>query len=684
MSTAEDDQENQLLMRLRPPYRRPKILLAGMGAFGREHFATWKKLEEDGAIHLAGIVVKTAEHREQLAAETGIPVHTELTEELLRSVDGIDLATPTHTHAELIRKCLPHTHVLAEKPLAETMVEADRLRRFARGQKHLLMLNHLYRFHPSIIELRKLMKKQRARPRMVTAVMLNPLEPGVERYNAYLELLHPFDMLDALLGAGGKVIFTQQNGHAHLAGVRYPDGTLCNVKLGWAGGRRIRTIEVEYEHTRLSADLQDASVLVHTRDRFNRIVIEKPCRTLESSLRTFASAIGKRGQATEPGVETAHRVLKLSLSAPAWLPPARPRVAIIGGGIFGVSCAIELAPHCEVVLFERHAELLAEATFHNQWRHHSGFHYPRSLETVREIQSTRDDFHAMYGSQVIQQIVSYYFTSASAREITRERYLDACAAGGLDFTIVDPPAGIVDPAQVDLCIRTDEGVFQYYRLREEIERRLDQLPNCELRRQTTVTNAEWGKGGQKMIQSQHNGKSRREHFDFIVNASYANLNLLAKWLGFPVQQLRFDLCEMVLLELPLDPICVTVLDGPFTSMVGTGRPGEFLLSHIHESVLATAVTPDGLPPDWKPSSNRRNLIRQCSRYLPVVADARILGSRFATRAVRAFSNDYDGRPTVITDHGFGCWSVLGGKIVTSVSNARSIAAQILCGSQGQR
>jgi glycine/D-amino acid oxidase-like deaminating enzyme len=452
---------------------------------------------------------------------------------------------------------------------------------------------------------------------------------------------------------------------------------LGKVKLGWAGEQRVRTVEVDYGNMMMSANLQDPSVLVQTRDHFERIVLEDRCRPLEGSLRHFASAIEKRKKTVEPGVETAHRTLQLSLSAPARRPPAKPRVAIIGGGIFGVSCAIELAPHCEVVVFERHAELLTEATFHNQWRHHSGFHYPRSMETVREIQSTRDDFHAMYGSRVIQQIVSYYCTSASAREITRERYLDACAAGGLEFTIVDPPAGIVDPKQVDLCIRTDEGVFQFYNLREEIEERLKGLPNCELRRQTNVTSSKWGKGGDKIIESRQNGKVRREQFDFVINATYANLNLLANWLGFPVQPLRFDLCEMVLLELPMDPICVTVLDGPFTSLVGTGRPGEFLLSHIHESVLATAVTPDGLPPVWRPRSNHRNLIRKCARYLPVVSEARVIESRFATRAVRAFNEDYDGRPTVVTDHGFGCWSILGGKIVTSVSSARTVAANIL-------
>ncbi|MEO8617017.1 MAG: FAD-dependent oxidoreductase [Luteolibacter sp.] len=521
------------------------------------------------------------------------------------------------------------------------------------------------------------MKKQRKSPRVVTAVMLNPLAPGVEDYDPFLELLHPFDILDALLGSKGSVAFAHRKDHVQVAGLRFPNGTLGKVKLGWTGEQRVRSVEVDYGDMRLSANLQDASVLMQTRDRFERIILENRCRPLEGALRHFASAIRMRTKNIEPGVETAHRTLGISLSAPARRPPAKPRVAIIGGGIFGVSCAIELAPHCEVVVFERHAELLTEATFHNQWRHHSGFHYPRSIETVREIQNTRDDFHDMYGSRVIQQIVSYYCTSASAREITRDRYLDACAAGGLEFTIVDPPAGIVDPRQVDLCIRTDEGVFQFYNLREEIEARLGGLPNCELRRQTAVTNAKWGKGGDKIIESRRDGKLRREQFDFVINATYANLNLLSNWLGFPVQPLRFDLCEMLLLDLPIDPICVTVLDGPFTSLVGTGRPGEFLLSHIHESVLATAVTRDGLPPVWLPRSNHRDLIRQCSRYLPVVSDARIIESRFAIRAVRAFNEDYDGRPTVVTDHGFGCWSILGGKIVTSVSSARNVAANIL-------
>jgi glycine/D-amino acid oxidase-like deaminating enzyme len=160
--------------------------------------------------------------------------------------------------------------------------------------------------------------------------------------------------------------------------------------------------------------------------------------------------------------------------------------------------------------------------------------------------------------------------------------------------------------------------------------------------------------------------------DYVINATYANVNQLARWLGLPVEPLRFDLCEMLVLELDLPAVAVTILDGPFTSLVGTGEPREFLLSHIHESILRSDITANGLPPDWSGwTSNRENLLRHCSRYIPILSHAKILESRFAIRAVRALTDDYDGRPTVLRALGYGCWSVLGGKIVTSVSTAHT-------------
>jgi hypothetical protein len=230
---------------------------------------------------------------------------------------------------------------------------------------------------------------------------------------------------------------------------------------------------------------------------------------------------------------------------------------------------------------------------------------------------------------------------------------------------------------VSLSLLTDEGVYDFERLRTLIKDRLARAANVQVELESEVVDGALLPDGTKRLTIRSNGRQYQGDFDYLINATYANLNLLAKWFSFPVEPLRFDLYEMLLLRLDIDPICVTILDGPFTSLVGTGKDNLFLLSHIHDSVLKSDVPTNGLPPQWVDvQSNRENMLQSAARYIPILASATVVESRYATRAVNAFARDFDARPTVIRNHGFGSWSVLGGKIITCVTNAREIAAAI--------
>ena len=153
---------------------------------------------------------------------------------------------------------------------------------------------------------------------------------------------------------------------------------------------------------------------------------------------------------------------------------------MIGGGIFGATCAAELGWFCEVMLIERHGELLREASTLNQWRYHHGFHYPRSTETIREIQECRQEFESVYGGAIIDGFPSYYATARAARIITADRYLQICKNMGLGFIAEPPPDGILDPEQINLCVRTGEGVFDANALRSVVDNRLRQTPDIEV------------------------------------------------------------------------------------------------------------------------------------------------------------------------------------------------------------
>ncbi len=80
------------------------------------------------------------------------------------------------------------------------------------------------------------------------------------------------------------------------------------------------------------------------------------------------------------------------------------RVAVIGGGIFGVTIAVRLASKGYLVdLFEEKSELLQCASGINQHRFHRGYHYPRSVETARQAKCSEAAFRQEYGQAVIDK-----------------------------------------------------------------------------------------------------------------------------------------------------------------------------------------------------------------------------------------------------------------------------------------
>ena len=71
----------------------------------------------------------------------------------------------------------------------------------------------------------------------------------------------------------------------------------------------------------------------------------------------------------------------------------------------------------KLLFFSLISMLLAAASARNQNRHHTGFHYPRSFDTMMEIVAARADFEAEYGEAIDRRAPAYYCTSSSGVEI---------------------------------------------------------------------------------------------------------------------------------------------------------------------------------------------------------------------------------------------------------------------------
>jgi predicted dehydrogenase len=658
--------------------RRIKVLQFGAGRFGAVHLAEWKTLQAAGRVELAGVVVRTEDSRRAAEQTHGVPAYTQVTDELLDGVDAVDIVTPAATHVELVRRCLPHAHVLVEKPLAETPEDARSLQAQADELGRVLMMAHVYRFHPVMAELQRLVESIPRHPRSIRSVFSNPREPQGSHADPALELLHPFDMIDSLFGLEPEVCVGRQKDGMNHVSLRYPGPITGLVKLGWSGAEKVRTLDLLYPDREIKADFVAKAIHVRTRNnQVDKTHFPGPPGAVAAELDAFVDAVAGTDD-SYPGADVGVAMVEVATRSAPSSPPRKPRVGILGGGVFGAVFAIELAKFCDVSLFERHDELMTEVSWANQWRHHSGFHYPRSYDTIQEIKAARGDFEAEYEDAIVRSYPSYFCPSASGLEIPAERYLAACESNELNFTIEKPPANVLDHSSVSLCVRSDEAVYDIPRLKAILLERLEASDSIQVHLGTPVRSASIDGAGGKRLRFGHGDDPQEESFDYLINATYRNLNLLPHWLGFPIEPLRFDLYELLVMRLPIPQICVTIMDGPFTSLVGMGQDDLFMLSHIHQSVLKSVITEDGMPPQWGTvQSNRENMLRQGSKYLPILSEAEVVESRYATRAVNAYARDFDARPTVIREHGFGCWSVLGGKILTSVTNAREIAREIL-------
>ena len=677
-----------------PPGERrvPAVLLVGVGRFGWQHLQEWTALAESGRARLAGAVVATRQGAEALRKVAGIPVHVGFDAALLDGVDVVDIATPAPTHEELVAACLPHAHVLVEKPLAGSAAAASRLHAAAERHGRVLMTGHVYHHHPLTDALRAALGRFDGNPQAVEVTFTNPAEDYTPLCDPFGEWIHAFDLLGICApGAVSACAAWHEQQTAH-ASVSLGASTRARLSVGWQGVEPVRRVKLNYPECHITADFLDGCLAFQWRGRTEKQWVGTKPVALRRELSHFLASV--EGACA---VKPSHREVEASLllaerardSAAARQRPRaphdRPRVAVLGGGVFGATCAIEFARHFHVTLFERHDSLLTEASFLNQWRHHSGFHYPRSLETIEEVQRTKADFESVYESAILRDVEAFYAVSAWGNEISAQRYIATCRANGLKYTEVAPPADIVYPARVSVCLKTDEAVVEIGKLSGVLMKSLRGQSRVELRLGTEVRSGRLLPDGRKQIEVT-GAASPEEPFDFLVNATYANSNRVASWFGFPMRPLRFDLLEMAVVEIPdARRFMMTILDAPFTSLTTMGSDHRFMLSHIHQSILASEVTPDGLPPIWKDwTSNRDNLVRHGLRYLPLLKRARHVESRVGVRTVEANTEDFDGRPTVVTPHGFGCWSVLGGKIVTAVSNARELAAQISLESGGFR
>lgn len=131
--------------------------MIGTGYWGKNHVRIYKSLLIEKEINYLKICDINETRAKQIASDYDLE-YTIKIEDILNDnkVTAVVIATPSSTHYELTKKFLEDgKDVFVEKPITLNSENARDLVEVAKRQKKILMVGHLFRYHPVVRDLKK-------------------------------------------------------------------------------------------------------------------------------------------------------------------------------------------------------------------------------------------------------------------------------------------------------------------------------------------------------------------------------------------------------------------------------------------------------------------------------------------------------------------------------------------------
>ena len=241
---------------------RLRVAVVGVGYLGRFHAQKYAALAECELVALADPDSAAAA---ALARELGTRAIDDY-RELLGKVDAVSVATPTALHLEVTRAFLEAgAHVLVEKPITETVEQAQQLIAVARRAGRVLQVGHLERFNPAILAAEPHLRS----PRFIECHRLAPFRERGTDVNVVLDLMiHDLDLVQSIVGspiasidAVGTPVFSAEIDIAN-ARIRFANGCVANATASRVSLKTERKLRLFQDDAYLSIDLQQKILTV--------------------------------------------------------------------------------------------------------------------------------------------------------------------------------------------------------------------------------------------------------------------------------------------------------------------------------------------------------------------------------------------------------------------------------------
>ena len=227
-----------------------KVAVIGVGSMGQNHARIYANHEN---VELVAIADPNKEFLERVARKCNTKMYLDYKEMLEKEeIDAVSIAVPTKFHHEVATHVLNlKKHVLLEKPIASHENEASQIIECANQNNVKLMIGHIERFNPAIIELKKRLHEL-GEIYKVDVQRIGPFPARITDVGVIVDLsVHDIDVINYLIDNHPQRIYaeTQQKLHpSHedsvTALLKYSSGMVATITVNYLSPTKIRQLQI--------------------------------------------------------------------------------------------------------------------------------------------------------------------------------------------------------------------------------------------------------------------------------------------------------------------------------------------------------------------------------------------------------------------------------------------------------
>ncbi|HHL3491405.1 TPA: Gfo/Idh/MocA family protein [Legionella pneumophila] len=242
--------------------KKIRCAVIGVGYLGRFHAQKYQLIPNAELVAVCDVNSTVCE---EVSRELNVPAYMNY-RDLFGKVEAVSIAATTNKHFEIAKFCLQHgIHVLIEKPITETVAQAEELIQLARQHQVKLQVGHLERFNSARLALDEYLEL----PLFIESQRLAPFNPRGTDVNVILDLMiHDIDIIQNIVQspiksimAQGAPVLTKAIDIAN-ARITFANHCVANVTASRISFKTERKTRIFQENSYISIDYQNKQLAV--------------------------------------------------------------------------------------------------------------------------------------------------------------------------------------------------------------------------------------------------------------------------------------------------------------------------------------------------------------------------------------------------------------------------------------